>query len=650
MTDDSIAIQAALNACKVAGGGEVQVPYRDKGICNIGATLRIYGGTKLTIARGVTMRRTFDGRMLVNGDSAQNFGGYTGHSNIIVEGGLWDMRGTVMTGPQSCFAFGHCTNITFKDLTVKDVAGYHAMEINSTNGFQAINCRFIGFKDTGNRGFSEAVQFDLAKGAGYFGEFGPHDHTPCKNVAVINCHFGLSGTTGMVGWGRGIGSHSATRPNYHERIRITGNNFEDCVQYGVGAYNWRDVIIANNTFLRCGSALKIRPISSADTNDTLDVNGSQTGSSQEVNGFVVADNTVTGTLGYNDAITVEGDLRASDGVVTRLRDLTLTGNQITTAGGQGGIRLERISDFTCADNQVRDVAYGGIGTDNVTQGVIHDNNVDKVGQAGTSRPISIINSSFMSVAGNKLKSGNEGILLQSSSDIFITGNSVRDAAAYGIRCSTATSNNITITNNDINCPSATHALSITSSISNGRRWGNNLHGGALSDGASCSTSTADDGSGGGGGSPTANGAVFRAYKANTPSVSSQTTTTCSDTVSNATGGFSHQGDGVARVPITGYYVLTAQASWNNIPSAAGFVYVWISRCDSGGNEIEQLAFNSMHAENSSPIADRCNCTIIVPLTEGWYIKAYTMYSGGVASNTQQGGSVANNFCAGLLPA
>ncbi|GAA1275425.1 glycosyl hydrolase family 28-related protein [Streptomyces aureus] len=90
-TDAAPGIQLALNAARDLGGAQVTVP---PGVYLIGQTLRIYGNTRLTLMAGAEFRRNVAATMLINGDSGQTFGGFTGHSRIIIEGGLWNMRGT----------------------------------------------------------------------------------------------------------------------------------------------------------------------------------------------------------------------------------------------------------------------------------------------------------------------------------------------------------------------------------------------------------------------------------------------------------------------------------------------------------------------------------------------------------------------------
>lgn len=172
-------IQEALNIARDLGGAQVVVP---PGVYLIGATLRIYGNTRLSLMAGAEFRRNVAGTMIINGDAGQAFGGYTGHSNIVIEGGLWNMRGTTagLTASAMCISIGHATDITVQDLEVRDLPGFHAIEMNSTTHGVIRNCKFRGYVDPGGRDFSEAVQIDLAKSSGVFGGSGRTTTPPVR--------------------------------------------------------------------------------------------------------------------------------------------------------------------------------------------------------------------------------------------------------------------------------------------------------------------------------------------------------------------------------------------------------------------------------------------------------------------------------------
>ncbi|MFH8793856.1 right-handed parallel beta-helix repeat-containing protein [Streptomyces sp. NPDC017941] len=438
-TDDAPAIQAALTALKSLGGGWVIVPPGNYLLATL--PLRIYRNTRLTLLPGARFVRGTAETVIVNGDQGQGFGGYTGHGNILIEGGVWDCQGTApgLTASAMCISIGHARDLTIRDLEIRDVSGYHAIEFNSTKRATIDNCRFLGYRDPGQRDFSEAVQIDLAKSSGVFGAFGPYDHTPCEDITIRNCYFGASGTSGTTAWPRGIGSHSATITRWHRRIKVTECSFEGITQYGVSAYNWEDSAIMGNTFDGCGSGVRLRTVILSDTEDTKTPDGTQTGASQDMRNLTVTGNTFRQGGGYDDPIVALGE---ASGLIL---NLTVTGNTIDgSTGGQNGIRLQRASRATVSSNVVTNTAGTGIS---------------------------------LGVSGNLIVSGNEiwgingnGLTFTTCDHSTASGNQIREPGASGILV-TGNSDNIHLRSNYIKSPSRTK---------NGDAWGIRLQGGSSS--------------------------------------------------------------------------------------------------------------------------------------------------------------------------
>jgi hypothetical protein len=261
-TDSRAKIQNALNAARDAQGGIVYIPTGD---WNLGGGLRIYSNTHLMLSPRANIRKMYSGAsMLWNGDSGANYPEYDGQINITVTGGTWDARGTAFpTTPENIFSFAHSQNLTIKDITFRNVAGYHAIEINSTKNAFVQNCRFLGFVDTGDRDFSEAIQIDGAFRPTLFGEFGSYDKTICQDVTIDRCYFGASGFGGTTSWPTGVGSHSADTSGgtllsdaKHLNTKITNNTFENLTEYAVrtdGVH--RECLVANNIFINCSGGV-----------------------------------------------------------------------------------------------------------------------------------------------------------------------------------------------------------------------------------------------------------------------------------------------------------------------------------------------------------------------------------------------------------
>ncbi|QDQ14316.1 right-handed parallel beta-helix repeat-containing protein [Streptomyces spectabilis] len=468
--DDAPFIQAALNFAKNFGGWVVLPP----GIYNCATLpLRIYGGTRLTLLPGATLRRGGTNTFLLNGDAAQNLGGYNGHGNIVIEGGLWDMRSTANpTDPDMCISIGHARNVIIRDLEIRDVGGYHGIELNSTKHALISNCLFRGYTDTGGRDFSEAIQLDGAFRPSVFGGFGPYDGTPCEDITVRDCYTGPSGTTGTVAWPAGVGSHSAAAGLYHKRIRVEANTFEGGAQYAVKPYIWENSTVIGNTIKSMGSGIWARTLDSSKVADRTTMGGTDTKASQSGTGLVIANNTFRDIGAFNHAIFVEGETTG------RWYGVTISGNTVSGAGGNnGGLRLVYLEGFTATGNALSSIGGTGMSTANCSDGVLSTNRMFNCGgsffTSDTGARLSVMDNN----AGN---CGSHGFWAWDNTDLRMSGNYIRgagrsDATAQGIRLSTG-GDRIAVTNNTYRkWGSGTEAASpytCTSTVTNVRRWGN----------------------------------------------------------------------------------------------------------------------------------------------------------------------------------
>jgi len=471
--NDAPFINQALTAAYAAGGGWVIVP---SGVYMIGEILRIRRNTRLTLMPGAEFRRNYAGTMLLNGDSDQTFGGYTGHGNILIEGGLWNMRGTTsgLTASAMCISIGHARGVNISDVVIQDVSGYHAIELNSTKNATVERCRFLGYVDPGGRDFSEAVQVDLAKSSGVFGGFGPYDNTVCEDVTIRDCYVGASGTAGTTAWPRGVGSHSATVDVAHRRIKILDNTFEGCLQYGVVPYAYNDSVISRNTMKSCGSGIRCRSIISADAADSTNTSGVVTNASQVMENLVITDNDIVDCTGVDDPILLFGETTG------RITGVTITGNTIDGADdGENGIRLYYVSDYTVTGNTVRNTGGTGISQEQVIGGVVGPNRVYAPGGSG----ISCDTGTGITIAVNQIRdAGVNGVHVIGGSDIQVQDNYVKGASraaagSWGIRCSTS-ADGLLITGNKVrkfgSGNEVAAGVGITSTCTNVRRHSNDL--------------------------------------------------------------------------------------------------------------------------------------------------------------------------------
>ncbi|MBQ1122654.1 right-handed parallel beta-helix repeat-containing protein [Streptomyces sp. B15] len=475
VTDDAPAIQDALMAAYNEGGGWVMVPAGDYLLATL--PLRIRGNTRLTLAPGARFLRGASGTLLINGDADQLLGGYTGHGHILIEGGTWDMRAVDFPSSAMCISIGHARNVTIRDLEIRDVAGYHGVELNSTQHALVDNCAFRGYLDPdGTRDFSEAVQIDGAFRASVFGGFGPYDHTVCQDVTVRGCYVGASDTPGTVAWPAGVGSHSTTAGHPHKRITVEGNTVEGSAQYGVKPYCWDDSSVIGNRIIGCGAGIWLRTLDSSKTADRTDETGVDTGASAPNSGFVIARNVIRNLTGFDDAIRAEGEATG------HWSDLSIHGNVIvSTAGTRHGVRLYYADHSVVEGNTFHSIGGTALSTANCTFGSLVGNRAYDCGASF----VTCDTDTDMLVADNHLAlCQTHGVWLFGGARLKVADNYVKgagraDGTGNGYRI-TSNLARLTLTGNTYQAwgsgTEATTAIYLSSTVTGVRRFGNDVLG------------------------------------------------------------------------------------------------------------------------------------------------------------------------------
>jgi hypothetical protein len=476
--DDRAVIQAALDAAHTAGGGLVIIPPgKTYGVSTFlvvydNTTVWAYGATLKAIGTSAGLLRNFT--------SSETFNGYAGHSHIQVLGGVWDGNasdgslGTV-TAETDVLNFVHCSDITVRDATIRNVSSAHALEFNSTDGGRAINCRFEGYRDnsgTSSRQFSEAVQIDIAKsGSSSIGNF---DNTASKNIVVSGCYFGPSSRLGV--FGRAVGSHTVVAGVTFDNIQVIGNRIDGTIQEGVYGYGWRRAAIADNIITGTGWSgvfvTQPNPASIAITQHTVTVRG----------------NTIEG-CGTDSAIRVLGY------ATSKIAGVAVTGNVIKSITGNA-IHCEHCSAPAIAGNQVDTTTSTGIYAHYSDAATITGNSV----RAAGSNALNVSGSVGVTVSGNTVDStgsnfgcfigqGSDGTT--NSTDATVSGNTIRSPASSGIRLSTNATGCLVIGNSVRKLAgAATSALSMASTATGCSVLNNDFTGNSWSASTAMSVSTA----------------------------------------------------------------------------------------------------------------------------------------------------------------
>ncbi|MBL3670818.1 right-handed parallel beta-helix repeat-containing protein [Streptomyces sp. M2CJ-2] len=482
------ALQAALNKARDAGGGHVIVP---PGAYNVSALpLRIYRNTRLTLADGATIRRNGAGTMLLNGDAAQTFGGYTGHGNIIIEGGTWDSRAPAFPTSAMVMSIGHAENVTIRDTLIKDVCGFHGIELNAVKTARISGVRGLGYLNPGGRDFSEFIQPDLAKGSAYFGGFGPYDDTPCADIQIVGCTVGPSGTAGTTSWPRAVGSHSASPSKQHTGIVIRDLYCEGLTQWAVGGYTWQDVLVSGLTLKDCGAGVQMRTLTSATASHRTPAGGGSptiTGS-QPLRNIVVEDLVMHGGGTYDAAVRIEGE---DTGYV---QGATVSGIVVRDIGAQA-VRLVDVEDYTVDRVVARGCGATAVSTLGTRRGRIraHVNGATGVGITVDSRSTPAAAATDVTIEGSSVTGTTaNGIHIWDGAGVVVDDCDLYALTGFGVQVSTNTAN---LTVRNVRTRDTTQAgVNITNTVTGVKRYGNT---GTVADASvNPSTSPFDPGIGG----------------------------------------------------------------------------------------------------------------------------------------------------------
>ncbi|MFH9011240.1 right-handed parallel beta-helix repeat-containing protein [Streptomyces sp. NPDC017943] len=462
------AVQAALNTARDAGGGWVIVPPGTYNVAMAGTPLRIYRNTRLTLCEGAVIGRAGNGTMLLNGDASQNYGGYTGHGNIIIEGGVWDARATTFPTSAMCMSFGHAENITIRNTLIKDVCGYHGIELNAIKTARIINVRGLGYLDPGGRDFSEFIQPDLAKGSAYFGGFGPYDDTPCTDILVQGCTVGPSGTAGTTSWPRGVGSHSASPSKAHTGIVIEDLYCDGLTQWAVGGYTWQDSRVSGLTLKDCGAGVRMRTLDSgtASHRTPAGAGSPSIAGSQALRNIAVEDVVMYGGGTYDAAVRIEGE---DTGYVQGVSVDRITVRDV----GSQAVRLIDVEDYTLDHIVARGCGATAVSTLGTRRGRItaHVNGATGAGITVDSRSTPAATATDVTVARSSVTGTTaNGIHIWDGTDVVVDDCDLYALTGYGVQVSTNTVRPLlrNVRTRDTTLP----GCNITSTITGLRRWGN----------------------------------------------------------------------------------------------------------------------------------------------------------------------------------
>ena len=455
-TDDTAAMQAALDSVAASGGGEVVVPNNATGSTYRAVRLYIGSNTTFRMFPGVTIKRKGPTYGIVNLLPDFSMGlentadPYSSPGNIRIVGGTWD--GAISTEPYlpggyNLFYFAACRNLAFENFTVKDMATNHCLDLNAVVGARVSNCEFLGYKDATaeqNRDYTEAIQIggfnETASVANSEGAAG----APSRDIVVTGCRFGPSGTAGTQAWPAAVGNHGAFVPaagvSLTGGITIRGCEIEGATLTGITPYTWDDTTIDGCRFINCAAGIRASNFTNGkqwDAPNNVWVDGPYR---IPCSGLTVVNCIFSNTAGV--AITVAGTAQSSiDGSWAAISRIIVSGNQgYKTTGRSSGpfVRLLICSDATIANNVIR-AAASGVAVEACQRVRVIGNAISDTANYGIS--MSEVNAPSGGVfpptdywvSNNVLNSlGTHGIGLNASTRVSAVGNSVNSHATGGV--------------------------------------------------------------------------------------------------------------------------------------------------------------------------------------------------------------------------
>ena len=254
-------LRSYMEQLEYCGGGTLTLK---KGTYYISNAVCIPSNVKIVLEDGVVIKKTkaiyqteLDNHKVIfifvppskakKKESVSGYGGthdvtMTGIGNVVI-----DCNNKL---PGRGMDMGHCRNIVIENLTFHNQYGSHYIELNSSQNVIVRNCNFWKFRDYKGDTYKEAINIDGTDYAvnGFNHVWSKHDKTVCQNVEITNCKFTDLGTA--------IGSHTYIANQgqqcYHTNIRITDNVFFGSTNCAIRAVNWKNVLIADNSFRDIG--------------------------------------------------------------------------------------------------------------------------------------------------------------------------------------------------------------------------------------------------------------------------------------------------------------------------------------------------------------------------------------------------------------
>ena len=396
-TDDTAAIQAAVNAVRGTGRSTVYFPpgtYMIRGSYKNSGGVVLKSNMDLLFDQATVKAIRTDSSSIgaifltapMNDHTQTSYNG--AHDirfvNMIFDSGYVDQQpDTYATGN---IGISHNQNIYFIGCKFIKALNTHYVDVAGCFNVHFERCFFQGGYGDGSGSF-EAINIDWATSAG-FPMFGNPDGTPCRNVFITNCLF--KSFTGDLHFA--IGNHTTNYGNFngmHRNIIISNNIFEymaKCIRMNYTA----NLNITGNIFYNVG-----RISASESTPYTITI--------QDCTAYKFNDNTMMNTNRNALFLANQPDLVSYGGTVANNEFYNIGSADFPTAIC---LRMVRTNDIIVTGNQFRNVQGRCIYNSTNTRTIIN-NNIFQNGNAGggVSQDVSIVDQTTASLLDNIFNGG-----------------------------------------------------------------------------------------------------------------------------------------------------------------------------------------------------------------------------------------------------
>lgn len=212
------------------------------------------------------------------------YGGYNGvHDSAVI--GKGNATIDLAKGPSgkllTAFVMGHNKNISITGVNFQNCAYGHFIEMDASENVLIDSCTFKNQVQPKVDSVGECINLDTPDKStnGFSQKWTNYDATPNKDVTINNCSF--------KNVQRAVGTHQYTEGKPHTNITVSNTNFDGCVYVAIGAMNWQNVSIINNSFNAVGKNADGEPYGyNTSKNWTVYITGCS-------NGVLVKDNVFT---------------------------------------------------------------------------------------------------------------------------------------------------------------------------------------------------------------------------------------------------------------------------------------------------------------------------------------------------------------------